>query len=139
MLNLHDIPANKVLGLVFEYITQVKSNERLTIIIKKYQPTRTLKQNAFEHLLYDYLGAVIGINPALVKEGIKQKYGPYKRVFDKLVPIPSHECDIEEMSKRIEGVFIEAGEQEPPVDMNEFIAEWRTIKEREQSKSHTNT
>lgn len=117
---------------VGEYLKDKKDNEFFNTEIKKWKPIRTLKQNSFEHLLYDYVGCMLGMDPAEVKIGIKEKYGPYIISFDKIAPKPSHLCNIEEISPRIEGCFIEAGDQ--GIDMREFIKQWQEIKQFEIEK-----
>ena len=110
-----------------EYLKNRKDNEFFNVEIKKWKPIRTLKQNSFEHLLYDYVGYMLGMDPGIVKIGIKEKYGPFIMSFDKLVPKPSHLCNILEISPRIEGCFIEAGDQ--GIDMREFINQWQEIRQ----------
>lgn len=115
-----------------EYLNIQKDNAFFNTEIKKWKPLRTLKQNSFEHLLYDYVGYKLGMDPGIVKIGIKEKFGPFIMSFEKLVPKPSHLCDIEEISPRIEGCFAEAGDQ--GIDMREFIERWQEIKQVEIEK-----
>jgi len=118
---------------VHDYFKLQKNDVYFNIEIKRWRERRTITQNNFFHLLCDDLGRELGMDPALVKEGIKQKYGYKERFGDVLVPKPSSMCNkFEEMSALIEGVFIEAGEQ--GVDMREFIAEWKEIKEQSINK-----
>lgn len=106
----------------------------------KYNRRRTLRQNAFIHLLFDYFAKQLadtaenlwaGITAAHVKEGIKAKYGP--RILNpfiegELIVKPTHLYDTTEIDAIVEGVFVEAGEL--GVDMSEFVREWERIKER---------
>jgi len=119
-----------------EYLKDKKDNEFFNTEIKKWKPLRTLSQNAFFHLLCSYISKEMGYSnePEPVKTGIKEKYGYKMKVFDELVPKPSHLCDkFEEMNVLIEGCFIEAGEQ--GIDVRDFIRRWEDIKrQREYEK-----
>ena len=118
---------------VRDYLEAQKDDAYFTITIKRWRERRTITQNNFFHLLCDHLGHRLGMDPALVKEGIKQQHGYKERFGDVLVPKPSSMCNkFEEMSALIEGCFIEAGEQ--GVDMREFIAEWEEYKKQERDK-----
>ena len=134
--NIYKIVDDKVALLVhaddllyIEKLRQYKEKDLLSVEVKKWKPIRTLTQNKFFHLLCQYLASELKMDMALVKEGIKERYGVRVKVFDKLVPKPSHLCNkFEEMSQLIEGVFIEAGEQ--GIDMTDWIKQWMEIKER---------
>jgi hypothetical protein len=77
------------------------------------------------------------MDAALIKDGIKSKYGFRVSMFGRLVPKPSHLCDkFEEMSALIEGCFREAGDQ--GLDMREWILRWEQIKkERANAREKT--
>ena len=114
---------------VGEYLKDKKDNEFFNTEIKKWMPLRTLSQNAFFHLLCSYLSKEMGYSnePEPVKTGIKEKYGYKMKIFDELVPKPSHLCSkYEEMDSLIEGCFMEAGDQ--GIDMRHFIDKWNEIK-----------
>jgi len=113
-----------------EYFKLQKDGVYFNIEIKRWKPRRTITQNNFFHLLCDYLGHELGMDAALVKEGIKQIYGCKIKFRDELVPKPSSMCNkFEEMSALIEGCFIEGGEQ--GIDMRDFIREWEKYKAEE--------
>ena len=116
------------------FLNTLDDNARVTLEVKKYRPRRTLTQNAFEHLLYDYIGKHSGMNPDLIKEHVKQEYGPWKRVFDKNVPIPSSQCDIFEIGQRIEGCFAVMDYLDMYEAKLNFLKEWQELK-REKIKS----
>lgn len=103
----------------------------LTIEVKKWKAPRTLTQNNFFHLLCDYLShpSRMDMDPGLIKDGIKDRYGYKIEAFGKLIPKPSHLCDrLEEMSALVEGCFREAASQ--TIDMRDFIIHWEEIKRR---------
>lgn len=97
-------------------------------------PRRTLTQNAFIHLLFDWLGHNTGMDPDLVKEGILEKYGTRQDnpflAGGKMVR-RTRQYTVDEITPLVEGCFIEAAEA--GVDVVAFIEEWERIKrERKQ-------
>lgn len=129
-MKLQNVTRDEVWAAVKEDLRSRRPDEKLTVEVKRYVQRRTLTQNGFFHLLCDHVGKRLGMDPALVKEGIKGKYGFYVDVFHQRVPKPSSQCNkLEEMSALIEGCFQEAGEQ--GLDMRDFINEWYRIKEAE--------
>jgi len=120
--------------LQVERLKKYTEKDVLAIEVKKWRPVRTLKQNAFEHLLYDYIAHETWMDAANVKAGIKQKYGPWIKVFDEFIPRPSHLCTVEDIGERIEGCFIEMGEL--GIDTIEFIREWQAIREHNASQKN---
>ena len=121
------IKKEEVLTWVREVLREYKDGASLAVEVKRYVARRTLTQNAFFHLLVGYIAHELGMDAALVKEGIKQKYGHCMVVFGRLVPIPSRLCDkLDQMSALIEGCFREAGDQ--GLDMREWIRRWKQIR-----------
>lgn len=112
----------------------VREIERTGVEFKKPTDQRTLKQNAFIHVLFDRLGREMGyVDPELVKEGIKAKYGvkELNPITGKLEPKPTHRYETGEIDSIVNGVFIEAAEQ--GIDLSRFAAEWERIREKREA------
>lgn len=84
--------------------------ERVVVTVSKWRPRRSLPANALFHALIGEIARLTGMDSGLVKEGIKQAYGPKVKVFGRLVAKPSHLCDTVEMSDLIRGAEIELAE-----------------------------
>lgn len=123
-------------GEFWHDMSQYKPTSLLTIEVKKYKPLRTLTQNAFFHKTVGYLAFKLGMDAAIVKEGIKQAYGYKVKVFGEyLVPKPSHLCNkFEEMNALFEGCFAEAGAQ--GIDMRDYILKWERYKKERMNEKN---
>jgi hypothetical protein len=102
----------------------VRSLLRANIRLEYVGQRRTTTQNNFLHLLFRWLAFRMDNTDAdLVKEGIKEKYGPKTdSPFGGLLPKPTHLLDkIEEVTLLVEGCFLEAAER--GIDVEAFIAE----------------
>ena len=119
---------------VYKFIVGIlkdaKPEQMWNVSLTKWKPRRTLDQNSFFHLLCGHLEHELNMDSALIKEGIKQRYGYKEQYRDSLIPKPSSMCNkFEEISALIEGCFVEAGEQ--GIDMRDFINEWQEIKRQQ--------
>ena len=95
-------------GILTAYIQDNKLfDEYLAVEIHKWKPRRSLPQNALFHALCSEISRLTGMDADLIKEGIKDQYGPRMRWHDRLVVKPSHLCDAEEMGELIRGAEVE--------------------------------
>jgi len=156
------VPAYKEKGKVFGFmcheedwptltalLDKFKNGKLLSIDIKEWKSKRTLKQNNFEHLLYEkivqkiayenhenpnYIIEILRMNyvpsEEEVKAVIKEDGGPWIMIGDKRCAKPSSSLNVEESSHRIEHAFIMAT-TEWGLDMSDVIKEWEEIKSRE--------
>jgi hypothetical protein len=84
---------------------------RVTVEIKPWKPRRSLPQNALFHALCGEIARITGMDSTLVKEGVKDLYGPkIPGIHDRLIPKPSHLCDKLEMADLIMGAEVELTE-----------------------------
>jgi hypothetical protein len=99
---------------------------------------RTLKQNAFIHVFTDWVAHRMAMDPEVVKEGIKDKYGA--RWDNPFLPgqgsaKPTHLYSTQEIDLYINGLVAEAADATPPVDCTAFLLEYERIKAREQKRT----
>jgi hypothetical protein len=89
----------------------LKINTRYTVEIKPWKPKRSLPQNALFHALCGEIARITGMDSTLVKEGVKDLYGPkIPGIHGRLIPKPSHLCDKLEMADLIMGAEVELTE-----------------------------
>jgi hypothetical protein len=97
--------------MAFSTVVKLERGERYTVDINKWQPRRSLPQNALLHALCAEIARLTGMDRELVKQGIKEQYGPkVKGLHGKLYPKPSHLCDKMEMADLIMGAEVELSE-----------------------------
>ena len=98
--------------------------------LKNYYKSRTLNQNSLFHALCQLIARETGMDPSLIKEGIKEQYGVRVDVTigDHKVEVvkPSHQCDTAEMARLIDGVMYEAAEL--GIDTTEYHVGVETIR-----------
>ena len=134
-----------------EYLKNKKDNEYFNVEIKKWKPLKTQPQLGLYFIAFDFLCTELGISGQsaryMFRKGLEEKYH-YKKptgVFKKneftdeeeeiIAPIPLSECNrLEEFQAGFDGLFIEAGDSVPSVDMSEFIEQWEEIKQAEIEK-----
>lgn len=79
--------------------------------LKKWQRKRTLNQNSLFHAIVGEIAIHTGMDPELIKEGIKEQYGPQIIGWKgKTMAKPSSQCDTSEMGALIDGAILEAAE-----------------------------
>ena len=96
-----------VLSVVLSYTPIAVPEGRVTVEIDKWKPRRSLSSNAMFHALCGEIARLTGMDRELVKEGIKEQYGPRMKYHDRMVVKPSHLCDTGEMTELIRGAEIE--------------------------------
>jgi len=98
-----------ILGLSQE--PTLDQSKRYNVEITEWKPRRSLPQNALLHALCAEVARLTGMDRELVKQGIKEQYGPkIKGLHGKLYPKPSHLCDKLEMADLIMGAEVELSE-----------------------------
>ena len=70
-MKVENLDRHEAYRCFIDWFTQLNDKSRVTIDCKLYKPRRTLSQNNFEHLLYDFIGKKSYMSPALIKAGIK--------------------------------------------------------------------
>ena len=139
-MKLIAVNRTQVYRAVIDMLRSKSDNEKWSVELKRYRRLRTLKQNSFEHLLYDVMAHDLDMAASHIKTSVKEQGGPFLRDPlhpDKLIPKPSSECNIEDLGVRIEYAFRlwnEFTETEAPL---EFITEWEEIKRREKENEET--
>jgi hypothetical protein len=79
--------------------------------LRKWHRERTLSQNSLFHAIVGEIARNTGMHPELVKEGIKEQYGPKMMGWKgSTMPKPSSDCDTVEMGSLIDGAILEAAE-----------------------------
>jgi hypothetical protein len=103
-INPFDIP------FVYQFSQQHKDTA-WKIELRKWHRERTLNQNKLFHAIVGEIARETGMHPDLVKEGIKEQYGPKIIGWKGLtMSKPSSECDTLEMGSLIDGAILEAAE-----------------------------
>jgi hypothetical protein len=81
--------------------------EWLALEVKLWKPRRSLPQNAMFHAICGEIARLTGMDAGLVKEGIKQAYGPRMEYHGMPVPKPTHLCTGAEMADLIRAAEVE--------------------------------
>ena len=134
-----------------EYLKNQKDTVFFNTEIEKWKPLKTRPQLGLYFTAFDFLCHALGIfghsARYMFRKGLEEKYHFKKAtgVFKKneftgeeekvIAPIPLSECNrIEEFQAGFDGLFIEAGESVPSVDMSKYVNEWEAIKQAELEK-----
>ena len=133
-MKLVAVTRQEVYNAVVNELKHKSDKDKFTVSLKKYKPPRTLKQNAFFHLVCDYLADHPQIQSSIqhIKQSVYENHPLKVRDplhADKFIIKTISDCNIEQAGHYIEAVFMEAAEQ--GIDMREFITEWQEIKRRE--------
>jgi len=81
------------------------------VSVKRWYKKRTLNENAMFHAIVGEIAHEIAIDPAIVKEGIKENPRGPKIVWKgKQIPKPTHLCNTKEMAEYIDIAIQEAAE-----------------------------
>jgi hypothetical protein len=98
-----------ILGLSQE--PTLDQSKRYNVEIREWRPRRSLNQNALFHALCAEISRLTGMDRELVKQGIKEVYGPKTPgLHGRMMVKPSHLCDKLEMADLIMGAEVELTE-----------------------------
>lgn len=138
-MKLIAINRQQVYRAVMQELKDKSDTDKWTVELKKYRPSKTLKQNGFFHLVCDYIARHPQIQSSMknIKQSVYENHPLRIRDplhADKFIIKTIADCDIDQAGHYIESAFIEAAEQS--IDMREFITEWEEIKRRERENDH---
>ena len=103
--------AGSIVVMEFSFTPDRLPEGRVTVEIKPWKPRRSLPQNALFHALCGEIARITSMDSTLVKEGVKDLYGPkIPGIHGRLIPKPSHLCDKMEMADLIMGAEVELTE-----------------------------
>ena len=91
-----------------------KAGKRLVVAVSREKKRRTLKQNSFMHMLWDYFDQIAGWGDGEAKEYFKEQYGPVvsRRLGNELrrIPLPSSQYSTRQAEAMIDTVYRIAAE-----------------------------